>query len=203
MATRHRQAVLAGAATLALALSSCGGSDDEAAKPSKRPAEALPAPKGAKRTYTTPSGPLAEEVAATVRRFYRAAIEKHGDEACGTFTDRGRAGFMKSARASFPGLVNTRTTCPRAMQVFQNTLSASIESLREKGLRVSTKSLKRVNVAEVRANGDRATAVAPLGLVSIRPKRFYFLKEDGGWRIDGSRDFRGSREPAGNGGRRK
>jgi hypothetical protein len=176
------------AAALALSLAGCGASAASSPSASKPAASVEATPAATLGDVALYSGTSPHQIAATISAFYRATWQNQGTLACSLFSAGGSSGFMQGAKIAFPQSINSATTCPQAMRIFNATLADSVDQLQQAGVNISGNVLDNVGVKRIRVRGNTATAQAPVGVEEfIKPKLFLLVHVHNHWLIDGSR----------------
>jgi hypothetical protein len=176
------------AAAIALSVGGCAGSSPSSSS--------APGPAGSVQVTSAAtindialySGTSPHQIAGTISAFYRATWQNQGTLACSLFSANGSSGFMQAAKIAFPQSINSATTCPQAMRIFNATLADSVDQVHQAGVNVSGNVLDNVGVKHIQVHGDTATAQAPVGVEEfIKPKLFVLVRVHRHWLIDGSR----------------
>ncbi|MEA2348244.1 MAG: two-component system, NarL family, nitrate/nitrite response regulator NarL [Thermoleophilaceae bacterium] len=173
------------------ALAGCGSgaSSDTAAQTRSTSAANTPPPTDAPSSVSKKPLPAGDEgqITKTIQAFYAAASSGDTKTACAQMSKEGQDGFLKGAEQSYPGMVHAdSSSCEDAMTLFSQGIQANRDGLAKDGVPEESSDLSRVNVTEIKVDGDTAQAIAPDQVIGIDPKYISLERDGDGWLITGS-----------------
>jgi hypothetical protein len=179
---------------IAAALAGCGGSSHHTGTTAATQNATVRAAPVSDLALVT--GPPAQQITETIVAFYRAASQNDAARACSLFSPAGAAGFLRAAKISFPASINQFSTCTKAMEIYNASLTASISQLQQSDPAVSGAALDNVRVASISVRGVTATVLAPVNAEPmINPKLISLVRSGGRWLINGSESLNKSNLP--------